>query len=90
VKSIIISTNPINQLSPEPQELLLRLARRKVKTQVSAQQYQLYDLIEIKHWTLADIAKNLCVSDAVIRRAQHLVGTMIQKEIKILEENRTP
>ena len=75
--------------SPErqPQELIIRLARAKVKSKVSPRQYQMYDLIENKRWDVTEIEKYFSVSQVDVRKIKDRIVALIEKEIKLQEVN---
>jgi len=63
---------------------LLAKAVEKVKGQVSAKQFQIYDLNVAKQWPAAKVAEFLNVGSGRIYLAKFRVGRLIAKEVKAL------
>jgi RNA polymerase sigma-70 factor (ECF subfamily) len=76
------------QWDQEWQENLLGAARERVKRQVSAKQFQIFDLYALQNWAARDVARTLKVNVAQVYLARHRVGALIKKEIARLERER--
>lgn len=57
----------------------------RVKTQIKAKQYQIFDLYVIKQWPVERIVRTLGVSVGQVYLAKYRVTRLITKEIKVLE-----
>lgn len=64
---------------------LMDAAIERVKRQVKARQFQMFDLYVMKQWPIADIARTLHVNVAQIYLAKHRVSALVKKELKRLE-----
>ena len=64
---------------------LFTLALERVKEKFSLKQFQIFDLLVVKEWPGADVAKALGVSLANVYVTRHRVSAAITKEIKRLE-----
>ena len=69
----------------EWQEKLLEAAIRKVKSEVSAQQYQMFDFYVLKKMPAGKVAKSLGASLGQIYLAKHRVSSLIKKEVRRLD-----
>jgi RNA polymerase sigma factor (sigma-70 family) len=69
----------------EWQQNLVDAALNRVKGQVSARQYQIFDCHVIKQWPVAKVARTLGVSATQVYLAKHRVGALVKKEVKRLE-----
>lgn len=69
----------------EWQNNLLAAALERVKTQVSARQYQIFDLYALQHWSVREVTHTLRVSTTQVYLAKHRVGALLKKEVKRLE-----
>jgi len=63
----------------------MRAALGRVKRQVSAKQYQMFDLHVLQHLSVADAARTLQVSAASIYMAKHRVSRLLRKEVQRLK-----
>jgi len=64
---------------------LLDVAIERVKPQVKARQFQIFDLYVIKGWSAHKVMKTLSVSFAQVYLAKHRISKLLKKEIKSLE-----
>ena len=69
----------------EWRESLIEAALHRVKTHISAKQFQIFDLYVIKDWGVRKVAWALNVSVAEVYLAKHRVGKQIKKEVQQLE-----
>jgi RNA polymerase sigma-70 factor (ECF subfamily) len=65
---------------------LFTLALERVKEKFSLKQFQIFDLLVIKEWPGADVAKSLGVSFANVYVTRHRVSAAIASEVKRLEK----
>ena len=61
-------------------------ALEKVRPQVKAKQYQLFDLYAIKGWSVQKVARTLDVHVGQVYLAKHRISALLKKEIKSLEK----
>ena len=66
----------------EWQETLLDRAIRRVKQQVPARQWQLYDMYVLKEWSAVEVARTLQVNVARVYLAKHRVGNLLKEELR--------
>jgi len=77
-------------LEPDPQwdedweQNLLRAAKERVKEQVAAQTYQVYDYHVLQEQSVRDTCKALGVNAAQVYLAKHRVGRLLQKQVEEL------
>jgi RNA polymerase sigma factor (sigma-70 family) len=69
----------------EWQKNLFDAAIERVKAQVSARQYQMFDLYVVKEWPVGKVATRLGVNVGRVYLAKHRVSALIKKEVKKLE-----
>ena len=69
----------------EWQKNLMDVALRRVKKQIKARQYQIFDLYVLKNWPVAEIRKTLKVTAAQVYLTKHRVSGLLKKEIKRIE-----
>jgi RNA polymerase sigma factor (sigma-70 family) len=69
----------------EWEKCVLNAALEKVKPQVKARQYQLFDLYTIKGWPVQKVAHTLDVNVGQVYLAKHRISALLRKEIKSLE-----
>jgi RNA polymerase sigma-70 factor (ECF subfamily) len=69
----------------EWQNNLLSAALERVKKQVSARQFQIFDLYAVQHWPVHEVTRTLRVSSAQVYLSRHRVGALLRKEVKRLE-----
>lgn len=68
---------------------MLETAISKVKRQVSAAQFQMFHLHVVKQVPAKDVAKRLKAKLAEVYFAKYKVGRLVQKQIRLLENNLT-
>ena len=68
---------------------MLETAISKVKKQVSAVQFQMFHLHVVKQVPAKDVAKRLKAKLAEVYFAKYKVGRLVQKHIRLLENNLT-
>ena len=71
----------------EWQKNLMSAALERVKTQVSARQFQIFDLYAVQNWPVRDVVRTLGISAAQVYLAKHRVAAMLRKEAKRLEDS---
>jgi RNA polymerase sigma factor (sigma-70 family) len=69
----------------EWQEKLLAAAIERVKAQVSAEQYQMFDFYVLKKMPAGKVAKSLGASLGQVYLAKHRVSSLIKKEVRRLD-----
>lgn len=69
----------------EWQKNLMDVAIDRVKKQVKARQFQIFDLYVLKNWSVAEIRKTLKVNAAQIYLNKHRISGLLKKEIKRIE-----
>ena len=90
---------PLIERVPDPQNLdletvwenewkqkILDAAVAKVKTEVSAEQYQIFDLYVLRHMPVGEVAAALGTSAGQVYLAKHRVSRLIKKEAARLEK----
>jgi RNA polymerase sigma factor (sigma-70 family) len=60
-------------------------ALARVKEQVNPKQFQMFNFYVLKQWPVKDVAKTLDVSVAQVYLAKHRISTLVQKEVKRLQ-----
>lgn len=65
---------------------LLTIATERVKRQVKAEHFQMFDLYVLQHWPVRDVARVLNVGTGQVYLAKHRVGSLLKKEIRKLEQ----
>jgi RNA polymerase sigma-70 factor (ECF subfamily) len=70
----------------EWEQHVLETARERVKQKVSAQQFQIYELLVTQGWPVRKVAQLLNVSAGQVYLARHRVGALLKKELKKLAE----
>lgn len=70
----------------EWQQNLMDAAMQRVKRRVQPKHYQIFELRALKEWPAAKVARTLGVNVAYVHLIKHRVGSLIQQEIKRLEE----
>lgn len=68
------------------QSHLLQMAKHRVKSRVSEEQYQLFDLYVVKEWPVSRIRDTLGVSATQIYLAKHRIARLLRKEVRRLEK----
>jgi len=69
----------------EWEKQILDAAIERVKAQVKAKQYQIFDLYAIKRWPVQKVVRTLGVSISQVYLAKYRVTRLIKREIKALE-----
>jgi RNA polymerase sigma factor (sigma-70 family) len=65
----------------EWQANILSAALDRVKGQVSARQFQIFDLYALQNWSVAEVARILRVSTGQVYLAKHRVARLLKKEV---------
>jgi RNA polymerase sigma factor (sigma-70 family) len=65
---------------------LFAVALERVKQKFSLKQFQIFDLLVLKEWPTAEVARSLGVTLANVYVTRHRIATAIKKEIKQLEK----
>jgi RNA polymerase sigma factor (sigma-70 family) len=60
-------------------------ALARVKEQVNPKHFQMFNFYVLKQWPVADVAKTLGVSVAQVYLAKHRISSLVQKEVKRLQ-----
>lgn len=66
-------------------EHVARTATERVKGKVKPEQFQIFDLYVLQRWPASKVAKALGVSMAQVYLARHRIGSLLKKEIHIVE-----
>ena len=74
------------QFEQEWRRNLLAAALDRVKGKFSLKHYQIFDLLVVKEWPAADVARSLGVSFANVYVTKHRVAAAVKKEVKRLEK----
>ncbi len=89
----VMETHPANQeldlqsaWDEEWEKNILQAAVTKVKAQVSASLYQIFDLHVLKQLPAKDVASRLGVKLAEVYVAKYKVSRLMQKQVKLLEK----
>ena len=69
----------------EWRERLLDLALERLKNQVPASQYQIFDLYVVKKWPVSKIASTLGIGSGRIYLAKHRLANLLKREVKALK-----
>ncbi len=69
----------------EWQQTLVETALQCVKSQISAKQFQIFDLYVVKDWPVFKVARALSVSVSQIYLAKHRVRKVIKNKVKEIE-----
>ncbi|MBR5894516.1 MAG: sigma-70 family RNA polymerase sigma factor [Akkermansia sp.] len=81
------STDSFSQLwEKEWQENLIKAAAEKVKMQVSPRQFQIFDFYVLKGLPAAEVRRKLGVSLTQVYLAKHRIGSLLRKEISIIQQ----
>jgi RNA polymerase sigma-70 factor (ECF subfamily) len=68
----------------EWEQNLADAALRRVKSRVTARQYQIFDLYVLKQWPVSKVARALGVSLGQVYLARHRIGNLVKKEARNL------
>jgi len=74
----------------EWQKNLVGAALERVKTRVSARQYQIFDLCLLQNWSAQDVASTLGLNRAQVYLAKCRVSAIVRKEVRRLEALSLP
>jgi RNA polymerase sigma factor (sigma-70 family) len=72
----------------EWRERIFEMAVEKVKLKVQASDFQIYDLYVIKKWPPAKVASTLGVKRGRVYLAKFRVGTLVKREVKVLQSDK--
>jgi len=64
---------------------LLSAALARVKGQVDAKHFQIYDCYVLKQWPVRDVAKTFGVNAGQVYLVKHRLSTLVKAELKLLE-----
>jgi len=79
-------TRPWEQVwDAEWERNLMDAALRRVKSRVTIEQYQMFDLFVVKQWPAREVARTLKVTIGHVYVAKHRITKMIRKEVELLE-----
>lgn len=67
---------------------LMETAVRRVRARVSIEQFQVFDLFVLKHYSASEVARTLGLSLGSVYVAKHRVSRLIRKELQTLETSR--
>lgn len=81
-----VSVNVEDIFEAEWRERVLELAVEKLKQQVSAAQFQIFDLYVVKKWPVRKVAETLGISSGRVYLAKHRLWKMVKKEVKALDK----
>jgi RNA polymerase sigma-70 factor (ECF subfamily) len=70
----------------EWRERVLELAMEKLKKQVTAAQFQIFDLYVVKKWPVRKVAETLGISSGRVYLAKHRLWKLVKREAKALEK----
>ena len=68
---------------------LAEAAMERVKRQVKAKQFQMFELYVLQRWPVREVARMVGVSAAQVYLAKHRISRLVRKEIKNLDLKRT-
>ena len=57
----------------------------KVKQQVTASQYQIFDLYVLKKWSVSKVASTLGISSGRVYLAKHRIAQLVKRELNTLK-----
>jgi RNA polymerase sigma-70 factor (ECF subfamily) len=70
----------------EWREHITEAALQRVKGQIRAEQFQMFEFAVLKHWPATKVAQALGCSLTQVYMARHRVGKLLKKEIRRLEQ----
>ncbi len=70
----------------EWEQTLVAAALDRLRSKVSAKQFQIFDLIAIKEASVAEVSRALDVSPAQVYLARHRVGRLFEHEVRELQK----
>ena len=68
---------------------LAEAAMERVKRQVKAKQFQMFELYVLQRWPVREVARMLGVSATQVYLAKHRIGRLVRKAIRNLDLKRT-
>ncbi len=78
------SLNIEGMFEEEWRDHIFKLAVDKVKEQITASQYQIYDLYVLKQWPVGKVASTLGISSGRVYLAKHRIGQLVKRELQAL------
>jgi RNA polymerase sigma factor (sigma-70 family) len=72
----------------EYQKTVLETAIAKVKSEIDAKHFQVYDLYALKDWPVTKVAALLGMNSARVYLIKHRISLLVKKEVKRLESGR--
>lgn len=79
------SLNVESILEDEWREHMFKAAVERVKQQVTASQYQIFDLYVLKKWSVSKIASTLGISSGKVYLAKHRIAKLVKRELDVLK-----
>ena len=79
------SLNVATIFEGEWREHLFQRAIERIKQQVTASQYQIFDLYVLKEWPVRKVAATLGINRGRIYLAKHRLSQLVKREVKALE-----
>ena len=61
------------------------MAVEKVKQQITASQYQIFDLYVLKKWSVSKIASTLGINSGKVYLAKHRIAKLVKRELDALK-----
>jgi RNA polymerase sigma-70 factor (ECF subfamily) len=74
----------------EWQRHLMAAALERVKSEVSARQFQIFDLHVLQNWPVNDVARTLQVNAGQVYLAKHRVAGALKKAVRAVENGTSP
>jgi RNA polymerase sigma factor (sigma-70 family) len=74
----------------EWQKNLITAALERVKRQVNARQFQIFDLYVLQNWPANEVARTLKINVARVYLAKHRVAALLTKEVQCLQREGDP
>ena len=69
----------------EWREHIFKVAVERVKQQVTASQYQIFDLYVLKKWPVGKVASTLGISSGRVYLAKHRIAQLVKRELNTLK-----
>ena len=79
------SLNVESIFEDEWREHIFKVAVEKVKQQVTASQYQIFDLYVLKKWSVSKIASTLGINSGKVYLAKHRIAKLVKRELDALK-----
>ena len=73
----------------EWEQNLMEVALQRVKRQVTARQFQIFDLYVLKEWPVGKVARSLGVSMGQVYLAKHRIAHLVKKAVRNLQAEPT-